>query len=51
MTRLRLLLTPFTAALVFCGTAARAEVQKFLNPCGGQQLCASYQLMLTPPDS
>jgi hypothetical protein len=37
------------AALIFCSAPARAEVQKFLNPCG-QQLCASYQLVLTPPD-
>jgi hypothetical protein len=37
------------AALTFCSASARAEVQKFLNPCG-QQLCASYQLVLTPPD-
>jgi len=25
-------------------------VQKFLNPCSSQQLCASYQLVLTPPE-
>ena len=40
------------AVIVACAarrTSARAEVQKFLNPCG-QQLCASYQLVLTPPD-
>lgn len=29
---------------------AHAEVQKFLNPCGSQKLCASYRLVLTPPD-
>ena len=29
---------------------ARAEVQKFLNPCGSQKMCASYRLVLTPPD-
>ncbi len=29
---------------------ASAEVQKLLHPCGGLQLCASYQLVLTPPD-
>ena len=40
----------FAAALVFSGAAAQADVQKFLNPCGGQRLCASYQLVLTPPD-
>ena len=38
------------AALIFCSASARAEVQKFLNPCGAQQLCASYQLVLTPPE-
>jgi hypothetical protein len=37
------------AAPMFCSAPARAEVQKFLNPCG-QHLCASYQLALTPPD-
>lgn len=36
-------------AIAFAGAAA-ADVQKFLNPCGGAQLCASYQLVLTPPD-
>jgi hypothetical protein len=25
-------------------------VQKLLHPCGGLRLCASYQLVLTPPD-
>ena len=39
-----------SAALVASSPAARAEVQKFLNPCGGQKLCASYALVLTPPD-
>ena len=39
-----------TAALIVCGGLARAEVQKFLNPCAGQKLCASYALVLTPPD-
>ena len=40
------------ATLIFiCSTiVTRAEVQKFLNPCGGQKLCASYALVLTPPD-
>ncbi len=38
------------AALIFCVAPARAEVQKFLNPCAGQKLCASYALVLTPPD-
>jgi hypothetical protein len=37
------------AALIL-GNSAHAEVQKFLNPCGGQKLCASYTLVLTPPD-
>lgn len=43
------LLSPLAAALIF-GRAAQAEVQKFLNPCGGQRLCASYKLIMTPPD-
>ena len=38
------------AAVIFCTASAHAEVQKFLNPCGGQKLCASYALVLTPPD-
>ena len=38
------------AALVIYSVSARAEVQKLLNPCGGQKLCASYALVLTPPD-
>lgn len=37
------------AALILCAPA-RAEVQKILHPCGGLQLCASNQLVLTPPD-
>jgi hypothetical protein len=47
--RVRRLLALITTALILCAVA-RAEVQKFLNPCGGQRLCASYQLVLTPPD-
>src|SRR5262249_21536171 len=39
-----------TAALILCAASALAEVRKFLNPCGGQKLCASYALVLTPPD-
>ena len=50
MTRRRLLQTAFTAAFIFYGGVGRAEVLKFLNPCGDQKLCASYQLVLTPPD-
>ena len=39
------------AALLLCATAARAEVLKFMNRCAAQQqLCPSYQLVLTPPD-
>ncbi len=39
-----------SAVLLACLAAtARAEVQKFLKPCG-QQLCPSYQLVLTPPE-
>jgi hypothetical protein len=44
------LLALLTTALFLRTATARAEVQKFLNPCGGQKLCASYQLVLTPPD-
>jgi hypothetical protein len=45
------LLALFSAALLVCNTTvAHAEVQKFLNPCAGQKLCASYALVLTPPD-
>jgi len=44
-----LFILPF-AALIVCSAAARAEVQKFLHPCGGLQLCASYQMVLTPPE-
>jgi hypothetical protein len=40
----------FILCAVMCIGFARAEVQKFMNPCGNQQICASYQLMLTPPD-
>jgi hypothetical protein len=55
MTPYRLLCAAVAAALILSagalfGGAAHAEVQKFLNPCGGQQLCPSYQLVLTPPD-
>src|SRR3974390_1748215 len=50
MTGLRLRYIAFAAAIVCCAAAARAEVQKFLNPCGTQQLCPSFQLILTPPD-
>ena len=45
----RLLQIAFGAALVV-GGIARAEVQKFLNPCPGQQLCPSFRLVMTPPD-
>src|SRR5262249_3520676 len=44
------LIALLAAVTTICATAARAEVQKFLNDCGGQKLCASYALMLTPPD-
>ncbi len=50
MERFRLSAALFAAALAFCGAAARAEVQKFLNLCGGQQLCPSFRLVMTPPD-
>ena len=44
------LLTLLLIASLIWAAAARAEVQKLLHPCGGLQLCASYQLILTPPD-
>ncbi len=47
--RVRQLIASF-AALIFCAASAHAEVQKFLNMCAGQKLCASYALVLTPPD-
>ncbi len=50
MKRPRLLTMLFAAALVLDAAAARAEVEKFLNPCGGQQLCPSFRLTMTPPD-
>jgi hypothetical protein len=47
--RVRHFIALLTVAIVYAATA-RAEVQKFLNPCAGQKLCASYALVLTPPD-
>ena len=38
------------AAVIFCAASAHTEVQKLLNPCAGQKLCASYALVLMPPD-
>ncbi len=54
MRRFRLMFAAYAAVLIV-GAAigdnlARAEVQKFLNPCGSQKMCASYRLVLTPPD-
>lgn len=49
MTGLPLLPAAIAAALILSGGAACAEVQKLLNPCGSQQLCPYYQLVLTPP--
>jgi hypothetical protein len=54
MRRFRLMFAAYAAVLIL-GAAigdnlARAEVQKFLNPCGSQKLCAAYRLVLTPPD-
>jgi len=50
MTVFRLLQSALAAALILGGVTARAEVQKFLNPCPGQQLCPSFRLIMTPPD-
>lgn len=49
MTGTRLAQIALATALVL-GNAAPAEVQKFLNPCPGQQLCPSFRLVMTPPD-
>ena len=49
MTWLRPVQIAFAAVLI-AGSAARGEVQKFLNPCPGQQLCPSFRLVMTPPD-
>ena len=46
----RLTTALIAAALAFCDADAHAEVQKFLNPCPGQQLCPSFRLVMTPPD-
>jgi len=48
MKRLHVIGTAFGFALLACAGAARAEVQKFINDCGGK-LCPYYQINLTPP--
>lgn len=48
--RARQIIACIAATLIIFCAAARAEVQKLLHPCGGLRLCASYQLVLTPPD-
>jgi hypothetical protein len=50
MTLYRPLSAICAAALLLCGGFARAEVQKFLNPCPGQKLCPEFKLLFTPPD-
>jgi hypothetical protein len=55
MRRLRLLraLLALAAALALAGAlvrSAHAEVKKYVEICGGQQLCPHFQLVLTPPD-
>ena len=54
MTPLRSMSAACAAVLIMAAligdNLARAEVQKFLNPCAGQTMCASYRLVLTPPD-
>src|SRR5262249_62283990 len=47
--RLLVWLTTAFPALIFCAASTHGEVLKSLNSCG-QQLCASYQLALTPPE-
>jgi hypothetical protein len=48
MTRLHVIGTVFASALLACAGATRAEVQKFVNDCGGK-LCPYFQITLTPP--
>jgi hypothetical protein len=54
MTPLRLMFAACAAVpilgVMIGDNLARAEVQKFLNPCASQTMCASYRLMLNPPD-
>jgi len=50
MTGLRLSAIALVTALILGGVTAQAEIQKFLNPCTGQQLCPSFRLLMTPPD-
>jgi hypothetical protein len=54
MTSFRLMFAACAAVLIMAAAvrddAARAEVQKFLNPCASQTMCASYRLVLTAPD-
>jgi len=50
MTQLGLPRSTLVAALLFYSGTAGAEVQKIMTPCGGEKLCASFQLVLTPPD-
>src|SRR5579863_5315388 len=50
MKRFRFPAALLAAALMLGGGTARAEVQKFLNPCPGQKLCPSFRLVMTPPD-
>jgi len=48
------LMTIAVAVLSICAGGARAEVKKFAYLCGSQQgtqqICAYYQIVLTPPD-
>jgi hypothetical protein len=55
MRKFRLLraLLALAAAAALAGALLRnahAEVKKFIQLCGGQQLCPYFQLVLTPPD-
>lgn len=50
MKRIVMLHTALAGALVLGAAMAQAEVRKFVKPCGGQQLCPSFRLVLTPPD-
>lgn len=50
MKRIAPLQLALACALGLGAGAARGEVQKFLNPCGGQELCPSFRVVLTLPD-
>lgn len=48
MRKLATIGTALALALLACGGSAQAEVQKFLDNCGGK-FCPRFQIVLTPP--